>query len=126
MSFVRKIIMGNSFMEETNKLKNYVYTIISLHEQKDFEKLSTHISETEIKAETWFTEKRFYEVCEAIEKEIGNITSLEYISTLNRKSTELTLWKSTYSKTEDEVLWNVIFEKSTHKIKLMHINWEQI
>ena len=113
-------------MQEENKLKNYVHTIIDLHEKKDFEKLSEHISETEIKAETWFTEKRFYEVCEAIEKEIGNITSLKYISTLNRKSTELTLWKSTYSKTEDEVLWNVIFEKNINKIKLMHINWEQI
>lgn len=109
-------------MEEINKLKNHVHTIIGLHEQKDFEKVSAHISETEIKAETWFTEKRFYEVCEAIEKEIGNLTSLEYISTLNRKSTELTLWKSTYSKTNDEVLWNIIFEKNTHKIKLMHIN----
>ncbi|MDH5424891.1 MAG: hypothetical protein OEY29_07865 [Gammaproteobacteria bacterium] len=113
-------------MEETNKLKNHVEKIIDLHEKKDFKKLSAHISETEIKAETWFTEKRFYEVCEAIEKEIGNITSLNYILTLNRKSTELTLWKATYSKTDDEVLWNVIFEKNTHKIKLMHINWEQI
>lgn len=113
-------------MQETNKLKDHVQTIIGLHEQKDFERLSAHISETEIKAETWFTEKRFYEVCEAIEKEIGNIMSLEYISTLYRKSTELTLWKSTYSKTEDEVFWQIIFEKNTHRIKLMHINWEQI
>lgn len=113
-------------MEETNKLKKFVNTIIGLHEKKDFKTLSTHISETEIKSETWFTEQRFYEVCEAIEKEIGHITSLEFISSLNRKSTELTLWKSTYSKTEDEVLWQIIFEKNTHKVKLMHINWEQI
>jgi len=113
-------------MEETNKLKNFVQTIIGFHEKKDFDKLSAHISETEIKSETWFTEKRFYEVCEAIEKEIGNINSLKYISTLNRKSIELTIWKSKYSKTEDEVLWQIIFENNTHKITLMHINWEQI
>ena len=113
-------------MEETNKMKELVRSIINLHELNDFETLSTHISETEIKAATWFTEKRFFEVCAAIEKEIGNITSLEYIATLNRKTTYLTLWKSTYSKTKDEVLWQINFDTNSNKIKLMHINWEQI
>lgn len=113
-------------MEETNKMKELVHSIINLHESNDFEALTTHISETEIKAATWFTEKRFFEVCEAIEKEIGNITSLEYIATLNRKTSYLTLWKSTYSKTKDEVLWQIIFDTNSNKIKLMHINWEQI
>jgi len=113
-------------MEEKNKLKELVRSIISLHELNDFEKLSTYISEAEIKAATWFTKKRFFEVCEAMEKEIGNITSLEYIATLNRKTSYLTLWKSTYSKTKDEVLWQIIFDTNNNKIKLMHINWEQI
>ena len=113
-------------MEETNKMEKLVRSIINLHESNDFETLSAHISETEIKAATWFTEKRFSEVCEAIGKEIGNITSLEYIATLNRKTSYLTLWKSTYSKTKDEVLWQIIFDTNSNKIKLMHINWEQI
>jgi len=82
-------------------------------------------SEAEIEAGTWFTQKRFIEVCEEIEKEIGNITSLKYISTLNRKSSYLTLWKSTYSKSKDEVLWQIIFDIVSNKIKLMHINWEK-
>ena len=55
-------------MEETNKIKELVRSIINLHESKDFKTLSTHIDEEEIKAATWFTEKRFLEVCEAIEK----------------------------------------------------------
>lgn len=113
-------------MEETNRMEELVRSIINLHELNDFETLSTHISEAEIKAATWFTEKRFFEVCEAIEKEIGHITSLEYIATLNRKSTYLTLWKSTYSKTKDEVLWQIIFDTNSNKVKLMLINWEQI
>jgi len=112
-------------MEEINKLKELVNSIINLHESNDFESLSSHISETEIQAATWFNEKRFFEVCEAIEKEIGNITSLEYIATLNRKTTYLTLWKSNYSKTNDDVLWQIIFETNSNKIKLMHINWEK-
>jgi len=113
-------------MDEINKMKELVRSIINLHESNDFETLSTHISETEIKADTWFTEKRFSEVCEAIKKEIGNIVSLEYVATLNRKTSYLTLWKSIYSKTKDEVLWQIIFDSKSNKIKLLHINWEQI
>lgn len=106
--------------------KELVQSIINLHEANDFEGLSSHILESEIKAGTWFTEKRFNEVCEAIEKEIGSITSLEYIGALNRKSSYLTLWKTTYSKSKDEVLWQIIFDTISNKVKLMHINWEQI
>lgn len=113
-------------MDEKNKIKELVLSIINLHESNDFETLSTHIAEMEIKAATWFTEKRFFEVCEAIKNELGNFTSLEYIATLNRKTSYLTLWKSTYSKTKDEVLWKVIFDTNSNKIILMHINWEQI
>ncbi|MDH5370105.1 MAG: hypothetical protein OEW99_08770 [Gammaproteobacteria bacterium] len=113
-------------MKETSKIKEYVRSIINLHESNDFETLSSLVSEKEIKAATWFTKKRFFEVCEAIKKEIGNITSLEYIETLNRNTSYLTLWKSTYNKTKDEVLWQIIFDTKSNKIKLMHINWEQI
>lgn len=111
-------------MNGIEKLKNIVQTIINYHETNDFESLSKYILETEIESATWFTQKRFSEVCEAIEKEIGNITSLEYISTLNRKSSFLTLWKSTYSKSNDEVLWQITFDTVSKKITLMHINWE--
>ena len=111
-------------MKEIVKMKELVHSIISLHELSDFKALSTHISETEIKAATWFNEKRFLEVCEAIENEIGKIISLDHIATLKRKSSYLTLWTSTYSKTKDEVLWQIIFDTNSDKIKSMHINWE--
>ena len=113
-------------MNKTKELRELVQTIISYHETNNFDALSGCVLEAEIEAGTWFTQKRFIEVCEAIEKEIGNITSLEYISTLDRKSSYLTLWKSTYSKSKDEVLWKIIFDTVSNKIKLMHINWEQI
>jgi len=112
-------------MSTTKELNDLVQSIINCHETNDFEVLSGYISEAEIEAGTWFTQKRFIEVCEEIEKEIGNITSLKYISTLNRKSSYLTLWKSTYSKSKDEVLWQIIFDIVSNKIKLMHINWEK-
>lgn len=113
-------------MSNATDLKELVQAIINHHETNNFEALSDCVSENEIEAGTWFSQKRFTEVCEAIEKEIGNITSLEYINTLNRKSSYLTLWKSTYSKSNDEVLWQIIFDTNSNKIKLMHINWEQI
>ena len=113
-------------MSKTTGLKELVQSIINYHETNNFKALSEYVSDTEIEAGTWFTQKRFIEVCAAIEKEIGIITSLKYISTLNRKSSYLTLWKSTYSKNDDEVLWQIIFDTASDKIKLMHINWEQI
>lgn len=93
-------------------------------EESYIEALSSHVAETEIEADTWFNKKQLTKVCDATEKEIGSFVSLEYISTLNRKSSFLTLWKSTYSKSNDEVLWQITFDAASNKIKLMHVNWE--
>ena len=101
-------------------------TIIDLHESKDFDALLPYVSDEEVEKGVWFTHKRFIEVCEAIEKEIGRIVSLEHIDILKRKSSLLTLWKTTYNKSKDEVLWQVTFDANNHKVLLMHINWEQL
>lgn len=113
-------------MNDINETKELMQTIIDLHESKEFDSLLPYISKSEVEKETWFTRKRFIEVCEAIEKEVGKITSLQHIDTLKRKSSLLTLWKATYSKSKDEVLWQVTFDTASNKILLMHINWEQI
>ena len=113
-------------MDETTKLKDFVCSIIKLHETNDFETLSSYIIETEVKADTWFNEQRFSEVCDAIKKQIGIMTSLEHITTLKRKTSHLTLWKTTYSKIDYDVLWKIIFDTKNNEITLMHINWEHI
>ena len=113
-------------MKDLNKTKQLLQTVIDLHESKDYESLVAYVSEEEIEKGTWFTRKRFMEVCEAIENEIGTITSLEHIETLKRKTSLLTLWKTTYSKSKDEVLWQVTLDAKSYKIKLMHINWENL
>ena len=71
-------------MKTLPELESLVRSIIQLHEKRDFTSVSTHISESELKEDTWFTEKRFHEVCDAIEKEIGKFISLEHIDTLKR------------------------------------------
>lgn len=111
-------------MDETKKLNDLVNTIIKLHETSDYEALTSYIVETEVEAATWFNEQRFSEVCEAIEKKIGSITLLEYIATLKRKTSSLTLWKATYNKTKDDVLWEIIFDSKSNKITLMHVKWD--
>ena len=113
-------------MKNSEELKGLVETIILLHETNSFNELASYISDDAKNEDSWFSEKRFYEVCEAINKELGNMVSLTYISSLKRKSTTLTLWKATYNKNKDEVLWQIIFDSVSNKIQLLHINWEQI
>ncbi len=110
-------------MQDIEELESFVESIIHMHETKNFKGLSAYISDIELKAGTWFTEKRFNEVCDVMEYEIGKIVSFEYISTLNRKSSYLTLWKAAYTKTNDEVLWQITFDAKSNKVQLMHINW---
>lgn len=113
-------------MKNNEELKGLVQSIIRLHESKNFDNLASYVSEEEKNEDSWFSEKRFYEVCEAIEKDLGNMISLEYVSSLKRKSTNLTLWKTTYTENNDEVLWQIIFDSVSNEIKLLHINWEKI
>ena len=113
-------------MKDIEELIKTVESIIKFHETDEFSNLSSYILEKEIKASTWFTNKRFTEVSEMIRNEIGSFISLDYISTLNRRTSYLTLWKAKYSKSNDEVLWQIIFDSESNKIKLLHINWEQI
>ncbi len=113
-------------MNDLKRTKEIMQSIIDLHELKDYDTLLFYISEAEVEKGTWFTRKRFIEVCEAIEKEIGKVTSFEHIDTLKRKSSFLTLWKMTYNKSHDEVLWQVTFDAASSKVLLMHINWELI
>ena len=113
-------------MNGTKELTEFVKTVIKYHETSDFEALSRLISDTEIDSGVWFNEKQFIKVCDVIAKELGNITSLEFIRILNRKTSFLTLWKSTYTKSDDEVLWQISFDTASNKITLMHINWEII
>lgn len=112
-------------MNKLPELETLVRSIIQFHEKRDFTRVSSHVSESELKEDTWFTEKRFHEVCDAIEKEIGKFVSLEHIDTLKRKNTYLTLWKTKYSNSNDDVLWKIIFDK-LNKVKLLHVNWESI
>ena len=53
-------------MRKNEEIKELVQSIIHLHETKNFEDLSAHIAGTAKEEGSWFSEKRFHEVCEAI------------------------------------------------------------
>ena len=55
-------------MNKLPELTPLVRSIIQLHEKRDFFSVSSHVSESELQENTWFTGKRFHEVCDAIEK----------------------------------------------------------
>lgn len=99
--------------------------IIHLHEKADFDSLSEYIDEvTRAKEGSWFSQKRYDEVCEELAKELGRSRSISHIDSLHRKTTLLTLWKVMYSDNDDEVLWQIAFDRKTFKVKMLSIMWD--
>ena len=100
--------------------------IIELHERPNFVKLSTFINPKVFEAkDTWFTEARYSEVCEAIKREVGVNESIEHIGNIDREHSLITLWRARYSNYNYDVLWYVIFSTDDSKIISMSVNWEE-
>ena len=57
--YIKTRSQGNAIVNSDAELKEFIQSIIKLHETNDFTTLSTYISETEINANSWFSEKRF-------------------------------------------------------------------
>ncbi|MDH5230589.1 MAG: hypothetical protein OEZ58_11105 [Gammaproteobacteria bacterium] len=112
-------------MELQDGLKNLAIEMLNAHQAIDFDALSRLMDPTEIaKPDTFFTQDKFYEVCDGIKEKCGELKSIEYIDCLNKSDYLQTLWKVKYTKTNQEMLWqiNVIKAADAYKIVSMSIN----
>ncbi len=107
-----------------DKVKGYSERIVKLHDGNSFDDLSKFISEKVFAmTESWFTEEKYSEVCENIDKNVGVIKNLSFIDSLLQGEKILTLWKAEYSNSSKEVLWSIWFDEDFSKVVGLHVGW---
>ena len=107
----------------SEKLDSLVETIVKLHEVKKFDELKLHLSTSALQTEGgWFTKEKFEDVCKVINEQLGNVKSIECVFDTQRKDTMFTLWRAEYSNFQDDVLWQIVFDRE-NKIFAMAVDW---
>jgi len=112
-------------MKINNKIIHLVETMITCHDNRDFDKLKSVMDKATLETKsTFFTQDRFNEVSARIQKNLGYYKSIEYMGYLNIENTINTIWKTKYSNKNDDTLWQVRIncDKKNPKIIRMTIN----
>ena len=95
-------------MNINNNITHLVEKMILCHDNGDFDTLVTLLAKNSNKdKESFLTRDLFNEVSDKIHKQLGYFESIEYLGKLNKKNSIHTIWKTTYSETNDETLWQV-------------------
>lgn len=111
-------------MDLDEKVITLVTNMIKCHEDGDFAKLTSLMDRRTLEdKDTFFTQEKFTEVTQKIQQQLGQFLSVEYIGSLNKKNSIHTLWKTRYSKTDEDIMWQVrIGLGDNQKILLMTVN----
>jgi len=112
-------------MDIDDKITLLVETMISCHDNGDFNKLKTHMDKNTLEAkDTFFTKEKFEEVSEKIHQQLGSSEVIEYLGYLKKDNSIHTLWKVKYSKIEEDTLWQarINLDDSNPKIIRMSVN----
>ena len=108
----------------SDTVKEYSENIVKLHDGNSFQDLKKLISDKVFAMnDSWFTEDRYCEVCEHIEKNVGVLSKLAFIDKLSQGEKILTLWKAQCSGSDMEVLWSICFENDFSKVVGLHVEW---
>ncbi len=98
--------------------------IIKLHDGENYDLIRDMLFSPPTEDEQKIlTEKKYLDMCEDILRERGLLEHIEYIDCLERKESYLTLWKVLYTSDDDEVFWSIGFDRTTHKVLGININW---
>lgn len=112
-------------MNIDDKITLLVETMISCHDNGDFNKLKTLMDKNTLEAkDTFLTKEKFEEVSEKIHQQLGSPEIIEYLGYLNKENSIHTLWKAKYSNTEEDTLWQarINHDDSNPKIIRMSVN----
>lgn len=99
-----------------------VEKMVICHENGDFETLKSLMDTSVLEdKDSFFTYDKFVEVSDRICSNLGKLKSLAYIGSLQKTSAIHTLWKATYTKSDEEILWQVLIngnEKHSQIIRM--------
>ena len=108
----------------SNQDKELAERVIKLHDGKNFDELrKMSLPAPPDRSDGLITEETYIASCKEIQHELGVLSSLEFVESLKRENSLLTLWKAKYSSSHDEVLWAIGIELETHKLKDVVVNW---
>ena len=80
------------------------HNVMDAHSSSDYDKLTLYFSEN-MKAH--LPKDKFDEVINNYIHSLGKIKTMDFLGCLNKVKTELFLWKVTYEKSEEDVLWQM-------------------
>jgi len=110
-------------MDINEKVSPLVKTMISCHDDGDFDKLSTLMDPAMMEAEdAFFTKEKFEEVSQAMRQDIGVTKAIEYMGRLKKMGSIHTLWKVQYSNTDEEILWQVSLNLDEQNPKILRMS----
>ena len=107
----------------SEKVMEYSENIVKLHDGNSFDALKQHISGKAFEVDSWFTEDRYLEVCEDINRNVGVFCKMSFIDKLSQGEKVLTLWKAKYSNSDSEVFWSICFDNSFSQVLGLHVEW---
>jgi hypothetical protein len=69
------------------------------------------------------SEEMYIELCEDLQRENGELESMELIESLPRNDSNFTLWKAKYSKNQHYVFWAFGIDSSQLKVREILVQW---
>jgi hypothetical protein len=115
---------GESSRMLSNQEIKLVEQLIRLHDGKNYSVLQDmSIPPNDPDDEATVTEDMYIKMCDDIERDMGDIESIEPIDVLVRYDSKLTLWKVKYRKSEFKAFWGISFDSKTLKIQDVMVQW---
>ncbi len=96
--------------------KTIMEIILKAHVSKNYELLSSCFSDNP--GEGLPPEQEFNQAVSEVIEPLGNMISMSYLGTLNKKEEKVSLWKTVFEKGEKELLWKLYLNDSSNEIKV--------
>jgi len=108
----------------TDQERKSAEQVIKLHDGNSYDllqemSLPSHPEESE----STVSKEEYLESCKEIRHQLGEVASINFIDCLQREDSQLSLWRVKYTLSEDEVFWAIGFDRETHKVKDVLVNW---
>lgn len=108
----------------TDKEIEFAERIVRLHDGKNYRQIQEMSLPPENPDDGGdVSEEMYRELCAELERENGELVSIELIESLPRDNSKFTLWKAKYSKNKYHVFWAFGFDLEQLKVREILAQW---